>query len=64
MWENLKNATDKNGHPITQNMFDKIEKALRTIIDQYDSMPDGVIGRGLTNEMFYNGRRVLDELDT
>ncbi len=63
MWENLKPATDKNDHPITQNTFDKIEKSLRDIIEQYESMPDWTMGRGLTNGLYISGRKAHDFLD-
>ena len=63
MQEILKPASNKNGHPITQNDFDSIEKALRDIVEQYESMPDGYIGRGLTNGIFWSGRRALNKID-
>lgn len=63
MWENLKHATDKDGHPITQSTFDAIEKALRDIVEQYESMPDDRMGKGLTNGHYIRGREALNALD-
>ena len=56
-------ATDKDGHPITQNTFDKIVDALREIVDQYESKPDGDLGHGLTNGTFLRGKEALNLLD-
>lgn len=63
MFECLSHATDKDGHPITKSTFDTLVKALRDIIDQYDSAPDGELGKGLTNGLFLNGRDALNNLD-
>jgi len=63
MFEVLRPAKDKNGHPITQNMFNAIERSLREIVNQYESMPDGKMGRGLTNGHYINARKALNLLD-
>lgn len=38
-------------------------KILRDIVKQYDAMPDGPLGRGLTNGPFLRAREFLKNID-
>jgi len=62
MYENIKTATDINDSPILQKDWDAVIYLLSMFVDQYNHMPDGPLGKGLTNEPFLHAHEYLNFL--
>lgn len=62
MYENIKTATDINDSPILQEDWDAVIYLLSIFVDQYNQMPDGLLGKGLTNKPFLHSHEYLNFL--
>ena len=64
MFENLRHATDDNGHPIVQKQWDDAISILREFVAQYDSYPDETpLGKGLCNGPFLRAKEFLSKME-